>query len=182
MSDLVISVFGEEFRAQEVRTALMKMDKAHLVDLEDAIVLRRTVSGAIKVHHITHLTFSGAIGGGFLGSLFGVMFLNPVFAVVGAAAGAVMGAVSGSMSHAGIGQDFMEELARHLKPGASALCVLVRENLDEVLTDISLFGGKVLQASLKHEDEAQLLEVLDSIDPAALQQLLARKQPPGKKM
>jgi len=54
---------------------------------------------------------------GFLGSLLGVILLNPVFALVGMAAGAIAGAVSGSMSHVGVTEEFIRELAAHLKPG-----------------------------------------------------------------
>jgi uncharacterized membrane protein len=163
MSDLLVSVFGEEFRAQEVRIDLLKKGGKHLADLEDAVVIRRTAPGQIKLHHVSTLTLGGIIGGGFLGSLLGVIMLNPVFALVGMATGAIAGAVSGSMSHVGISGEFIRELAEHLKPGTSALCVLVSQNLDQILEEIAGYGGKVLQSSLLHEDEAKLLAVLDSI-------------------
>jgi uncharacterized membrane protein len=164
MSDVVICVFEDEFKAQEVRIDLLKNKKKHLIDLEDAICVRRNDEGKVRLHHMTHLTLGGTIGGGFLGSLFGIMLLNPVFALFGMATGAIVGAVSGSMSHAGIGEDFMGELAEHLKPGTSALCILVREHVDNVLREISKYGGKVLHASLLHEDETALRAVIDSIN------------------
>jgi uncharacterized membrane protein len=163
MSDLVVSVFDEEFRAQEVRIDLLKRGKKHLADLEDAVVIRRTATDQIKLHHVSTLTLGGIVGGGFLGSLLGVILLNPVFALVGMAAGAIAGAVSGSMSHVGVTEEFIRELAEHLKPGTSALCVLVSRHLDEILEEIAGYGGKVLQSSLLHEDEAKLLAVLDSM-------------------
>lgn len=162
MSDLVVSVFEEEFRAQEVRIDLLKRGTKHLADLEDAVVIRRTVPGRIKLHHVSTLTLGGFIGGGFLGSLLGIILLNPVFALVGMTAGAIAGAVSGSMSHVGITEGFMRELAEHLKPGTSALCVLVSRHLEEIINEIAGYGGKVLQSSLLHEDEAKLLAMLDS--------------------
>ena len=41
MSELVVAVFGDEFKAEEVRLELRKKEAAHLIDLEDAVVLVR---------------------------------------------------------------------------------------------------------------------------------------------
>lgn len=163
MSVLVVSVFDDRYKGEEVRLSLLKKGSERVVDLEDAVVLVRTLSGKVKLHHVTHLTLGGAVTGGFLGSLLGVLMLNPVFAVFGLAAGTMVGAVSGSLSHAGVDEDFMQELAKHLKPGTSALCVLVRDNLDKVLQELKEFGGKVFQTSLRHEDIAKLQEALDAV-------------------
>ena len=75
-----------------------------------------------------------------------------------------MGAVSGSMSHVGIREEFIREFAEHLKPGTSALCVMVSEDLDKILQELAGFGGKVLHSPLLREDKAKLLEALDSIE------------------
>ncbi|HOI95883.1 MAG TPA: DUF1269 domain-containing protein [Syntrophobacter fumaroxidans] len=163
MSVLVVSVFDDRYKGEEVRLSLLKKGIERVVDLEDAVVLVRTLSGKVKLHHVTHLTLGGAVTGGFLGSLLGVLMLNPVFAVFGLAAGTMVGAVSGSLSHAGVDEDFMQELAKHLKPGTSALCVLVRDNLDKVLQELKEFGGKVFQTSLRHEDITKLQEALDAV-------------------
>lgn len=163
MSELVISIFPEELKAEEVRLDLMKRQHEHVVDLEDAVVLVRSKEGKVKLHHVSHLTLSGAMTGGFLGTLMGVMLLNPVFALFGLAAGSMIGAVSGSMSHAGIHEHFMKDLAEQLQPGTSALCILVREQLDRVMEEIGRYHGKVFHTPLLHTDEEQLKVVLESM-------------------
>ena len=163
MSDLVVAVFDNELKAEEVRLDLRKKEAEHLADLEDAVVLIRNREGKIKLHHMSHFTVGGVLTGGVMGSLIGVLLMNPVFAVLGFAAGAVVGGISGAMTHVGIDEDFMEELAGHLKPGTSALCILVRDHLAAVLAEVRAFRGKVLHTPLRHDDEAKLKAALDEI-------------------
>lgn len=161
MSELVVAVFDDPVAAEEVRLELLKMNHEHLTDLEDAVVLIRKKKGSIKLHHASHLMFSGALSGGFLGGLFGIILLNPIFVIMGLAAGTVVGAVSGAMTHLGIDEDFMRELATHLKPGSSALCILVREHIDAVLKELDRFTCKVLRTTLTEENEEKVKKELD---------------------
>jgi uncharacterized membrane protein len=163
MSELIVSVFDDEYKAEQVRLDLRKREEEHLEDLEDSVVLVRTKEGKVKFHHMSHFTIGGALGGGFLGTLFGVMLLNPIFAALGLATGIVVGGVTGATSHIGINEAFMEDLAKHLKPGSSALCILVRKDPERVLEEVGSFQGKVLHASLVHTDEAKLSEALEMI-------------------
>ena len=163
MSDLLVAVFDDEYKGEQVRVELLRMEREHLVDLEDAVVLIRTKKGKVKLHHVSHLTVGGAISGGFLGVIVGAILLNPLIALLGLAAGSAVGAVSGSASHAGINEDFMKEMATHLKTNSSALCVLGREHPESVLEELHQFGGKVLRCTLTHEDESKLLETLDHL-------------------
>lgn len=164
MSELIITVFSNEFRGEEVRLDLLKMQHEHLVDLKDAVVLVRERKGKIKLHHMTHLTIEGALSGGFLGTLLGLMLLNPVFALFGLTAGTVLGALTGSMKHLGIDEAFMKDFAEHLRPGTSALCIQVRSvDPDKVLEELKKFEGKVLKTSLLHEDEEKLKAAADAV-------------------
>jgi uncharacterized membrane protein len=160
VANLVVIGFDNVHKAEEVRLALFKMQKDYLIDLEDAVVAVKQQDGKVKLHQVHNLTAAGAVRGGFWGTLIGMLFLNPL---LGAAAGATAGAVSGALTDLGINNDFMKELAGQLEPGHSALFVLVRKSTpDKVLEEIRGFGGKVLQTSLSHEDEAKLQAALDA--------------------
>lgn len=163
MSELVVAVFDDLIKAEEVRLELLKMESQHLADFEDAVVLVRKKGGQVKLLHSTHVTFPGAVVGGFLGSLFGIILLNPLFAIVGLAAGTAIGAVSGSMTHLGVDEDFMQELATHLRPDSSALCILVREHLDDVLKKLDKFTCKVLRTTLTEENEEKVKKDLEVV-------------------
>lgn len=160
MSTLVAVGYDDPFKAEEVRLKLWKLQKDYLIDLEDAVVAVKDASGKVKLHQAVNLTAAGAIGGGFWGSLLGLMFLNPL---LGLAIGAAAGAVSGALNDVGIDDNFMKELATSLNAGSSVLFVLVRKSTpDKVLEEIAGTGGKVLKTSLSHDDEAKLQAALSA--------------------
>jgi len=160
VSTLVVIGYDDEFKAEETRLKLQKLQKDYLIDLEDAVVAVKDKAGKIKLHQAINLTAAGALSGGFWGSLIGLIFLNPL---LGAAVGAAAGAASGALSDVGINDNFMKDLASHLKPGTSALFVLVRKATpDKVLEELKGSGGKVLKTSLSHDDEAKLQAALDA--------------------
>lgn len=158
MSDLVVIGFDNEFKADEVLLDLAKLQREHLVDLEDAVVVIRNQNGKVKTKQTQELVASGALSGGLWGLLIGLIFFNPL---LGWAAGAGAGALSGALTDIGIDDNFIKELGNTIEPGTSALFVLVRQvTPDKVLAEIKHFGGKVLQTSLSKEDEAKLQEAL----------------------
>jgi uncharacterized membrane protein len=158
MATLVVIGYESELRAEEVRLALLKMQKQYLVDLADAVVVARDDKGKIRLRQLYNLTAAGALQGGFWGTLIGMIFLNPLF---GMAIGMAWGAVSGALRDVGIDDNFMKNLAQTLKPGTAALFVLVHEMTpDKVIEEIQPFGGTVIQTSLSHENENKLREAL----------------------
>jgi len=164
MSNLVIVAFNDELKAEEVRLDLLRMEHKHLIELEDAVTLVRNREGKVKLRHNTHHTVGGALAGGALGTVLGLMLLNPLFALLGAIGGTAVGALSGSSTHLGIEEEFMQELAEHLKPGSSALCVMVREALDKVMEELGKFEGKVLHTPLGEGYEEKLQEFIDTLE------------------
>jgi uncharacterized membrane protein len=164
MSTLAVIGYNDVFKAEEVRIALIKMQRDYLIDMEDAVVAVKDPSGKVKLHQAVNLTAAGAVSGSFWGALIGLIFLNPL---LGMAVGAGAGAVSGALSDVGINDDFMKELAATMKPGSSALFVLVRKATpDKVLEELKGTGGTVLRTSLSHEDEAKLQTALSAEPPA----------------
>jgi uncharacterized membrane protein len=158
MSTLVVIGYNDLYQAQEVRLKLIKLQKDYLIDMEDAVVVVKNEDGKVKLHQAINLTATGAISGGFWGSLIGLIFLNPL---LGLAAGAAAGAVSGALSDVGINDTFMKDLADTMQPNSSALFVLVRKSTtDKVLEELQGTGGTILKTSLSHEDEDKLQAAL----------------------
>ena len=158
MSTLVVIEYDDQFKAEEIRLSLMKMQKDYLIDLGDAVVAVKDQRGKVRLHQAVNLTTAGALRGGFWGALIGLIFLNPL---LGLALGATAGAVGGALTDVGISDKFMKDLAATMKPGSSTLFVLVRKvTPDKVLDELKGTGGTVLKTSLSHEDEAKLQAAL----------------------
>jgi uncharacterized membrane protein len=157
--------YENEVKAEEVRLALIKLQKEYLVDLVDAVVVVRDDKGKVRLRQMYNLTLAGAASGGFWGALMGLIFLNPLF---GFAIGAAAGAVSGALRDVGIDDNFMKELGQTLKPGTAALCVLIRQMTpDKVVEEIRKFGGVLIKTNLCHENEAKLRQALAAAQKSA---------------
>lgn len=160
MSDLFAIAYDDMFKAEEVRLTLAKLQKEHLIELEDAAVVVKDKEGKVQLKQAINLTAAGAASGGFWGLLIGTLFLVPLF---GAAVGAASGAIGGALSDIGVDDNFMRDLGETLQPETSALFILVRKvTPDKVLDEVSKYGGKILRTSLSKDDEKQLQAVLDS--------------------
>lgn len=162
MSTLIAILFDDLATAFEVRASLLKMQKEHLIELEDSVVVTKTASGKIKLDQATSLSAAGAIGGGFWGMLIGLLVLNPL---AGAAIGATAGAVTGKLTDIGLSDQMMKDMAASFQPGSSALFVLVRRvTVDKVLAGLKPFAGKgkVYQTSLDKDTEQTLRDALEA--------------------
>ena len=162
MSTLIAVVFDDPTTAFEVRTSLVKIQKEHLIELEDSVVVTKDEAGKTRLDQATSLTSAGAIGGGFWGMLIGLIFLNPL---LGAALGATAGAVTGKLTDIGLDDRMMKDVAASFKPGSSALFVLVRRaTVDKVMAGLKQFSGKgkVFQTSLDKDTEQTLRAALEA--------------------
>jgi uncharacterized membrane protein len=152
MSTFVVVGYDDPYKAEEIRLKLRKLQREHLLDLEDAVVAVKDEKGKVRLHQSVNLTADGAMSGGFCGSLTGLIFLN-----------AATGAASGALTDLGIDDRFIKELSATLIAGSSCLFVLVRNaRRDEVLEELKGTGGRILKTSLSHEDESKLQAVLSA--------------------
>lgn len=158
-------VFDSMEAAREVRLEFGRMEREHLVDMEDCVVVSKDGRGRVRLDQTVHLAASGALSGGFWGLLTGLIFSIPLggalVPVVASVFGAGVGALSAALTDHGIDDDMMRELGEGLDAGKAALFVLVRHaSLDEVLAHLDRFEGKVLTTSFPRELDEKLRAVL----------------------
>jgi len=157
MSDLYAIGYDDLGTAMRVREQVMGLQKQHLIDLADAVVVENR-DGKIKLHQAQSTAAAGAAGGALWGGVIGLLFLSPL---LGMAIGAGFGALGGSMADIGVEDNFMREVGRELEPGHAALFLLVREMTeDKVVPQLAPYGGRLIRSSLSSEGEARLKEMV----------------------
>jgi uncharacterized membrane protein len=169
MSNLFVVAYNDLATANQVREKLFAMNREHLVELEDAVVVeRRESDGKIKLNQVVNHTTTGAAGGALWGGVIGLLFLVPF---LGAAVGAAAGAAGGALTDTGVNDDFMREVSANLRPGAAALFVLAKTDArDKVVSELAQYGGQLVQTSLSTEDEEQLKAMVKAAQQAAAEE------------
>jgi uncharacterized membrane protein len=156
MSDLVAIAYPDLATAQQVAANVAELQKGHVIELEDLVVVERRPDGKVKLHQPS-IAGAGAVTGALWGGLIGLIFFMPF---LGMAIGGAAGAAGGAMSDYGIDDDFMKQRGSELEDGGAALLVLVRKvTIDKVLPQMKI-PGKVIQTSLDSEQEQRLADAL----------------------
>jgi uncharacterized membrane protein len=85
MSDLVAISYDSVATATEVADNVLKAQKAHLIELDDLVVVERQQDGKVKLHQPS-AAGAGAAGGALWGGLIGLIFFVPLLGMaIGAA-------------------------------------------------------------------------------------------------
>src|SRR3954452_8888653 len=158
MADLIAIGYDDETTAAAAAAEVDQLARDLIIEPDAVAVIVRDQDGKYKVTTSHHPVGAGASYGMFWGLLFGVLFFVPVF---GMAVGAGLGALFGKIEKTGIDRAFQEQVRDMVKPGTSALFVVVEKvTPDKAIAGLSQFGGTVLKSSLSAKAEAELQKEL----------------------
>lgn len=175
MATLVAIAYSDQGTAEKARATVWQLEGDLIIEADQLAVVSRDPDGGYHVHtsHSGISTAGGAIWGGFWGLLFGTLFLFPL---AGWALGAGLGAVLGHTKDRGIDEAFEEQVRRYLKPGTSALFLVIEHvTPDGAIGALRQYGGTVVTTSLSDEDTRRLQAALRP--PAAFG---AAPEPPAR--
>jgi uncharacterized membrane protein len=158
VSYIVVKTFENESDAASAHKFLVN---SNLIDLNDVAIVERNLEGKVQIKNETYRGEEvGVVGGGLLGALIGGIIFPVGGIVIGSIAG---GLISRFVSHP-IDKDFIKDVAEHLKPGSSALFVIVRgDTPDSTLDAMKTYQGKVHYTSMPEESEAALRSAMSSL-------------------
>src|SRR6266516_6392291 len=138
MADLIAIGYPDEATATAAADEARRLAQDLIIQPDAIAVIIRDKDGSYRVHTNHHLVGAGATWGMFWGLLFGLLFFIPVF---GMAIGAGMGALMGKITKSGIDKQFQDQVRDMLKPGTSALFLVVEQmTTDKALDALSKFG------------------------------------------
>lgn len=158
MADLIAIGYDDMTTAARAEEEVQRLASDLIIQPDAVAVIVCNEDGKYKVSTNHHPVGAGASYGMFWGLLFGLLFFVPVF---GMAVGAGLGALMGKVEKTGIDAAFQEQVRDMLKPGTSALFLVVEKvTPDKAVEALSEFGGTVLKSSLSKDAESQLQEAL----------------------
>jgi uncharacterized membrane protein len=158
MSDLIAIGYPDQATAELAADEARRLARDLIIEPDAIAVIVRDDEGKYHVHTSHSPVGAGASWGMFWGLLFGLLFFVPV---IGIGIGAGLGALMGKVTKSGIDRQFQEQVRGLLKPGNSALFLMVEKvTPDKAVEAMSKFGGTVLKTSLSKEGEQQLQDAL----------------------
>jgi uncharacterized membrane protein len=158
MADLIAIGYPDETTALAAMDEVGRLERDLIIQPDAVAAIIRNKEGKLRVVTNHHAVRAGATWGMFWGMLFGMLFFVPFF---GMAVGAGLGALMGKVEKTGIDRDFQDRVRDMLKPGTSALFLIVeRVTPDKAVDSLSKFGGTVLKSSLSEYAEHELQEAL----------------------
>src|SRR5438270_12689384 len=167
MATLVAIGYSDQMTAERARQTVQGLEAELIIQADQVAAIARDQDGKYHVH-TTHGGASaggGAAWGGFWGMLFGMLFFVPF---VGLALGAGMGALFGHLGEKGIDKAFQQQVRDHLKPGTSALFMVIEQvTPDKAIAALDGYGGTVIRTSLSDEDTKRLQDALNPAAPVA---------------
>jgi uncharacterized membrane protein len=158
MADLIAIAYPDETTALEAEEEAQRLAQELIIQPDAIAAIVHTKEGKFKVTTNHHAVGGGAVWGMFWGFLFGLLFFVPFF---GMAMGAGFGALFGKIAKSGIDKEFEQQVRDKLKPGTSALFLVIEKATpDKAVAALSKYGGDVIKSSLSEETERQLQEAL----------------------
>jgi uncharacterized membrane protein len=128
MSELIVVDYHDAQRAGEVLEALQTQHPEWSADLEDSMVFIKHADETVRLTRQRHLADEQATK-------------SEVSGTVGKALSAEQW-----QEHLGLPDDFMLQVQRLIRPGDSALLMLIKANDPDLVIDaVQQFGGRVLQ-------------------------------------
>jgi uncharacterized membrane protein len=158
MADLIAIGYPDENTAVNAADEVERLTEELVIQPDAVAAIVRRPDGKFRVVTNHHSVGGGASWGMFWGLLFGMLFFIPFF---GMAVGAGLGALMGKVEKTGIDKEFQDQVRDMLKPGTSALFMVVEKvTPDKAVEGLSRFGGTVLKSSLSKDAEKDLQEAL----------------------
>ena len=162
MPELVAIGYPDEASALTAEKEAQRLADELIVQPDAIAAIVRRTDGTFQVTTNHHAVGSGATWGMFWEFFFGLLFFVPV---LGMPMGAGLGALFGKLEQAGIDKQFQVRVCDMLRPGTSALFLVLADATPEnAVSALSRSGGTILKTSLSKEVEGKLQSALHGAD------------------
>jgi len=157
MNQLIVVAFDHFDDAKTAMASLRSLEKLGRISFEDTAIVQRDPDGKANVRNeVSGTTETATVVGAVIGGI-----MSFAFPLIGVAIGAALGAAVGAMLDRGVSAKFIDEVKTTLRPGRSALFLVVRRSdADATIAALRPFSGDVIQTTLDTETEEALRSAL----------------------
>jgi uncharacterized membrane protein len=157
MNQLIVVAFDHFDDAKSAMASLRSLEREGRIRFEDTAIVQRDPDGTVHVkNEVSGTTETAAVVGAIVGGV-----LTFMFPLAGAAVGAALGAAVGAAMDRGVSADFIDDVKKTLRPGRSALFLVIKQSDADALTAaLRAFKGEVIQTNLDSETEDALRQAL----------------------
>jgi uncharacterized membrane protein len=147
MDRMLVVVFNDETKAYQGKAALMQLQDQGNVSVYGYAVVAENADGSATIKQADNNGPLGSLFGMSFGALAGALF-GPAGMLLGSAAG-LGGGAAVDFTNLGVGQDYLDDVAKALGPGKVALVAEIDEEwTTPVDTSMEALGGIVLRRGL----------------------------------
>lgn len=163
VATLVVIGYADQGLAEDARKSVQELEDELTIETDQVASIARDVEGRYHAH-ISHnaASVSGGVDwGGFWATLFGLLFF---LAAARPALGAGIPALRSLLCDSGIDQAFQDHVREQVKPGMSAVFMMIEiATPNKAVDELAHYGGRMIQASLSDTEFARLREALRTI-------------------
>jgi uncharacterized membrane protein len=168
MDRMLVVVFDTESKAYEGKEALLALDDDGRFSVYASVVISKNADGSTEVEQAVDSGPLGTLVGTSLGSFIGLLG-GPTGLAIGAVAGLLAGGTA-DLENARIGDDFIADVTKQLRPNRFAVVAEVKENTTApVDTTMEALGGTVFRRAL-----SEVKHTADQEDTAGMRADLAQ--------
>jgi len=139
---VIIAAFKDEHGAEKALRQLQDAKKQHLIDIQNVAILSCDQTGKVTIKEPTDMgATKGAVIGGAVGALAGVLFAPLGLAMAG---GAAIGGITAKLHDSGFKDDRLRQLGDSLQPGTSAILAVIDHTwVRELEAELAQAGANV---------------------------------------
>ena len=158
MNQLIVIAFDHFADARQAMKSLRELEHEKRIRFEDTAIVERDPDGTAHVtNEVSGTTETAAVAGAIIGGL-----LAFVFPPAGIAIGAALGAVVGMSFDNGVSGEFVDEVKKTLRPGRSALFLVVKQSdADSLMAVLRPYSGDLIQTTLDTDGADALRPALE---------------------
>jgi len=162
MATLYAISYPDHKVARDALAMAESLETAGYLTIHEQALVLKDEAGHVALDEERHPVRTGAVAGGVIGGIAGLLFLAPV---AGAAIGAGLGALVGKNEASGASGDFksfVETSGQELDNGGAAVVILGETDARErVVQSLGFYGGTVHSFDISAEDLAALQREVD---------------------